>query len=300
MSALRIGVIGIPGKWSTEVLADSLEARTGFRLVVDMEDVCAELTSGKLVANGVNLCELDGLIVKKISQQYSPATLDRIELLRLAEHAGVRVFSRTETIIRMIDRLGCTMTLRNGGIPMPETVVTESRNQAVRAIREFGAAVLKPLYSTKARGMELVDGSLGETTLFEIIDRFRASNPMMYIQKKINLPGHDLGMVFLGGEYVGTYARVNQGEAWNTTIQSGGRYASHTPPQSTIDLATRAQALFGMDFTTVDVADTDDGPIVFEVSAFGGFRGVQDGMGMDASAMYADYVLKELSQCTTH
>ncbi|WP_404306951.1 GAK system ATP-grasp enzyme [Neorhodopirellula lusitana] len=303
MNALRIGVIGIPGKWSTEVLADALESRTGFRLVVSMHDVCANLTTGKLMANGTNLCELDGLIVKKISQQYSPATLDRIELLRLAEHAGVRVFSRTETIIRMIDRLGCTMTLRNGGIPMPKTVVTENRSEAIQAIEDFGCAVMKPLYSTKARGMELVNaasqagmGSLASESVGEVVDRFRAENPMMYIQQKIDLPGRDLGMVFLGGEYLGTYARVNQGEAWNTTIQSGGRYAAHTPPQSTIDLANRAQSLFGMDFTTVDVADTENGPIVFEVSAFGGFRGVKEGMEIDAATLYADYVLKEVAK----
>ncbi|QDT04007.1 Alpha-aminoadipate--LysW ligase LysX [Rubripirellula lacrimiformis] len=297
MNELRIGVVGIPGKWSTEVLADALQKRTGFRLVVSMADVCADLASGKLMAGGVDLCGLDGLIVKKISQQYSPATLDRIELLRLAEYAGVRVFSRTETIIRMIDRLGCTMTLRGGGIPMPETVVTESRVEAMQAIRRFGTAVLKPLYSTKARGMELIDGSLADSDLLDSIDRFQATNPMMYIQQKVDLPGQDLGMVFLGGKYLGTYARVSQGQAWNTTIQSGGRYAAHDPPTSTIELATRAQALFGMDFTTVDVADTKDGPIVFEVSAFGGFRGVHEGMQMDASGLYADYVIGEFNAC---
>jgi ribosomal protein S6--L-glutamate ligase len=287
-------VIGIPGKWSTDVLADALHRKTGFRLVISMADVCADLASGRLLAGGVDLCELDGLIVKKISQQYSPSTLDRIELLRLAEASGVRVFSRPETIVRMIDRLACTMTLRTGGIPMPDTIVTENRDEAVRAIRRFGTAVLKPLYSTKARGMELVDGSVEDAELFDAVDRFRAGHPMIYVQQKIDLPGQDLGMVFLGGRYLGSYARVNQSATWNTTINSGGRYAPARPPQSTIDLASRAQDLFGMDFTTVDVAETDDGPIVFEVSAFGGFRGVQEGMGRDAAVMYANYVVGEL------
>ena len=294
MSPLRIGVIGIPGKWSTEILGEAFEARTGFRQIVDMKDVCANLATGTLIAGGIDLCGLDGLVVKKISQQYSPGTVDRIELLRVAEHAGVRLFSPAETIIRMIDRLGCTLTLRNGGIPMPATIVTESRDEAMQAIRGFGTAVLKPLYSTKARGMQLIEGSMGDTELFDAIDQFRANNPMIYVQKKIDLPGRDLGMVFLGGEYIGTYARINQTQAWNTTINSGGRYAAHEPMQSTIDLAARAQGLFGMDFTTVDVAETADGPIVFEVSAFGGFRGVKEGMGIDAAGLYADYVIGEL------
>ena len=295
MNALKIGVIGIPGKWSTEVLADAIEEKTGFRLVLDMADIRADLSGKNLWAGDTNLCEMDGLIVKKISQEYSPNTLDRIELLRLAEGRGVRVFSKAETIIRMVDRLGCTMTLRNGDIPMPDTTVTENRLEALEAVKDYGAAVFKPLYSTKARGMCVLEAATPEAELLAEIDAFKAENPMMYIQKKVDLPGRDFGMVYLGGDYKGAYARIAQSDAWNTTINSGGKYALHEPPQSTIDLATQAQALFGMDFTTVDVADTPNGPIVFEVSAFGGFKGAKEGIGIDAAALYADYALKELS-----
>jgi ribosomal protein S6--L-glutamate ligase len=296
MTNIKIAVIGIPGKWSTEVLADRLEEKTGFRLVVSMADVHADLTTGALFANGVNLCELDGLIVKKISQTYDPNTLDRIDLLRLAEKHGVRVFSRPKTIITMIDRLGCTMTLRQGDIPMPDTRISEDIDYAFATVKEFGACVFKPLYSTKARGMCLIHANQSDTIIKREINAFKRDNPMMYMQKKVELAGRDYGMVFLGGTYLGTYARVSQNDSWNTTINSGGKYAPHTPPQSTIDLAHKAQALFNMDFTTVDVADTEDGPIIFEVSAFGGFKGAKDGIGIDAATLYADYAIKEISQ----
>lgn len=290
----KIAVIGIPGKWSTEVLADALEERTGFRLVLDMADVHADLESNTLWAGDVNLCELDGLAVKKISQVYSPHTLDRIELLRLAEGCGVRVFSRAETIIRMIDRLSCTVTLRNGGIPMPKTRICEDVKTALAIVRNYGEAVFKPLYSTKARGMCVISADNDEDAIIREIEAFKADNQVMYIQQKLDLPGRDYGMVFLGGQYLGTYARVSQSDSWNTTIHSGGKYALFEPPQSTIDLAAKAQALFGMDFTTVDVADTEDGPIVFEVSAFGGFKGAKEGIGIDAAALYANYILSEI------
>ncbi|SCA56596.1 RimK domain-containing protein ATP-grasp [Candidatus Terasakiella magnetica] len=296
MSKPKIAVMGIPGKWSSEVLADRLEAKTGFRLVIDMKDVSADLESGELSANGVNLCELDAIVVKKISQIYSPATLDRIELLRLAESKGLRVFSKPETIIRMIDRLGCTMTLSNGQIPMPKTRITECAKYALQTVQDFGAAVFKPLYSTKAQGMCIIEANQPHDRIYEKIEEFKNDNPVMYIQQKLDLPGRDYGMVFLGGRYLGTYARVSQNDSWNTTIKSGGKYALHEPPQSTIDLASKAQQLFNMDFTTVDVADTEDGPIVFEVSAFGGFKGALEGIGIDAADLYADYILNEVAK----
>ena len=94
MADYRIGVIGIPGKWSTETLADAVEERTGYRLVIDMGEVSLDLEDRRLLFQDQDLCQLDALIVKKISATYSPNTLDRLELLRVAEQAGVRVFSR--------------------------------------------------------------------------------------------------------------------------------------------------------------------------------------------------------------
>lgn len=300
MTDLKIGVIGIPGKWSTEVLADAVAERTGFHLVIDMAEVALDLTSdhagGALWYRGQNLCDLDGLLVKKISAEYSPNTLDRLELLRIAEQQGVRVFSPATNMLRLIDRLSCTVTLRNAGIPMPDTLVTEDVDAAAQAVNTFGAAVFKPLFSTKARGMCIIDSKADEAAIRQQIETFRQDHPMMYLQRKLELPGRDLGMVFLGGEYLGTYARVSQSkDTWNTTINSGGRYQSFDPPSDWIEMAQRAQAPFAMDFTTVDVAETDSGPIVFEVSAFGGFRGALEGAGIDAATLYVDYALTKLN-----
>jgi len=292
---IKIAVVGLVGKWSTEILADAVEEKTGFRLIVDMSQVIFDLKSRSLRYKSHDLCQLDGLIVKKISARYSPNTLDRLELLRVAEQAGVRVFSRAENILRLIDRLSCTVTLANANIPMPPTRITEDFAEAVATVEDFGEAVFKPLYSTKARGMCVIKNTNFESIKQEILS-FQAKNPMMYIQKKMALGGQDLGLVFLGGEYLGAYARISKGDAWNTTINSGGHYAAAQPSQTIIAMADKAQSLFNMDFTTVDVAETQDEPIVFEVSAFGGFKGAKEGIGIDAAALYVDYVLQKLAK----
>lgn len=291
---LKIGVIGIPGKWSTETLADAVQAKTGYRLVIDMSEVTLDLTRMQLMYRGTNLCELDGLIVKKISAEYSPSTLDRLEMLRVAEQQGVRVFSRVESMLRLIDRLSCTITLKNAGIPMPNTCITEDVEQAINTVKQYGEAVFKPLFSTKARGMTLINAKQAESEIRQQVSDFKQVNPVMYIQQKLNLSGQDLGLVFLAGNYLGTYARISQSDAWNTTIHSGGRYAAFEPSSEIIEMATQAQSLFNMDFTTVDVAITDNGPIVFEVSAFGGFRGAKEGCDVDAAALYVEHVLETI------
>jgi len=296
LADFRIGVVGLPGKWSTEVLADAVEAHTGFRLIIDMQAVSLDLASQTLIYAGQDICDLDALIIKKIAGEYSPATLDRLELLRVAEAKGVRVFSGAEKILRLIDRLSCTVSLRNAGIPMPETVVTEDVETAYKTVGNYGEAVFKPLYSTKARGMCVIRAADGEAQVRKEIRKFQNENQMMYIQKKKDLNGQDFGMVFLGGEYLGSYARVTGGDSWNTTIHHGGKYMPYEATPELIELGYRAQVPFKMDFTTVDVAITEEGPVIFEVSAFGGFRGAKEGIGIDAAGRYADYVMERLGE----
>lgn len=289
----KIAVIGTPGKWSTEALADAVEARCGHRQVIDMARVTLDLEAGTLMADGTDLATLDGLILKKVAETYSPDALDRLEMLRVAEARGVRIFSPAGRVLRLMDRLACTVTLSNAGVPMPPTTITEDVTAARAALARYGAAVFKPLFSTKARGMLVLGAEAADAEAQ--IAAFRAENPVMYIQKKAELSGHDLGMVFLDGAYVCTYARVGQDGSWNTTIHSGGRYAPYEPTPELIELGRRAQAPFGLTFTTVDIALTPEGPIVFEVSAFGGYSGARKGCGIDAAGLVADHVLKELS-----
>lgn len=286
---LKIGVIGTPGAWSSETLAHAVTDRTGERLLFDMKDVYADFEANRLFHQDTELTLLDALIIKKIDPVYSPSALDRLELLRLAVASGVSVFSDPERILRLLDRLSCTTTLRENNIPMPPTIVTESLQIAKGAVQRYDKAVLKPLFSTKARGMLVVQH--GDADLADTLEAFQKENTMFYIQKKIDMPDRDLGVVFLGGEYVATYARMKDPDSWNTTTRSGGKYAAHTSDDSLIELAHRAQAPFGLDFTCVDIVETPDGPVVFEVSAFGGFRGLSEAHGIDAAALYADYVI---------
>ena len=288
----RIGVIGVPGGWSSEKLADVMAARTGARSLIDMGRVDANLSSGEVLFEGIDLSTFDALVVKKIDSVYSPSDLNRLEILRFLEAKGVAVFSRPDNLLRLVNRLACTVTLRNAGVSMPETVFVEDVDAAIRAVIEFGRAVLKPLYSSKARGMMVVDSR--ETGWQDTVHKFKTDNKVIYLQKMVDIPGRDLGVVFLGGRYLATYARVTGGGSWNTTRLSGGKYEAHEPCREVLEIAEQAQAPFGLDFTCVDVVETVEGPKVFEVSAFGGFRGLLEANGIDAANLLADYVISEV------
>ena len=59
-----------------------------------------------------------------------------------------------------IDRSRMTVELVRAGLPVPETVITEDVAEATAAVERFGSAVLKPLFTSKGRGMQRLDPSL--------------------------------------------------------------------------------------------------------------------------------------------
>ena len=294
----KVAVVGIPGKWSTEVIADRLETITGFRLVVDMADIALDLVNSRVMCGDVDMTTLDGVVVKKISEIYAPSAEDRIRMLTFLESHGVRVFSSTNSMMQMMNRMSGTLALQRLSVPMPPTVITESIEQALATIHQFGSVVIKPLYSTKARGMMLLESSSTESELRAELNDYLDKNGIFYIQKKLELDGYDLGMVFIGGEYSCTYARVGSKDSWNTTILGGGKYQLYEPTPDLIELGRLAQSSVNLDFTTVDIALTDAGPVVFEVSAFGGFKGALEGCGVDAAEAYAQHVIRKLGEKT--
>jgi tetrahydromethanopterin:alpha-L-glutamate ligase len=289
----KIGIIGLEGAWSTGQLLDAVKKKTGNAFLVEMDKVYLDSLRKTVFCGDTDLCKFDAFIIKKIGSSYSHDHLNKLEVLRyLEERHNIRMFSAPSKIMDLLNRLSCTITLQANKIPMPPTVITTDRDIACKAVKCFKNVVLKPLYSTKARGMRLISET--DDIKHEVSCFINEGNHTMYIQKKINIGQKDYGVVFLGGKYLGTYARVKNADSWNTTINSGGKYTAHKPSSRIIDLAERAQNLFKLDFTSVDIAETDEGIFIFEVSAFGGFRGLMEASGINAAELYTDYVLGEL------
>ncbi len=284
-----IAVIGRPGAWSTERLAEALRSAGAEAVVVDLA-ACALRLPEPGVWHGGRRLEVEAAVVKKIGDTADGWTVrERLQILRHLQASGVPVWSAPDRLEIAVDRYRMTLELVHAGLPVPETVVTEDVDEATAAVERFGAAVLKPLFTSKGRGMVRLDPALDLPRIFE---RHRADGAgPFYLQRFVKHPGRDLGVAVLAGRCLGAYWRIAGDGQWMTTVLSGGRYAAADPPAEALALAERAAQRFGLLFTGVDLIETDGGFTVLEVSAFGGFRGLLDGCGVDAAPLLADTVL---------
>ena len=284
-----IAVVGQPGAWSTERLANALRAAGAEALVVDLARCALRLPEPGVWHQGRRL-DVKAAVVKKIGDTAGGWTVrERLQILRHWEASGVPVWSAPDRLDVAVDRYRMTVELVRAGLPVPETVITEDVGEALATVERFGTAVLKPLFTSKGRGMVRLDSSLD---VRRILEGHRAENAdPFYLQRFVKHPGRDLGVAVLDGRCLGAYWRIAGDGQWMTTVLSGGRYAPADPPAEAIALAERAARHFGLLFTGVDLIEADGGFTVLEVSAFGGFRGLLDGCGVDAAPRLAEAVL---------
>ncbi len=296
--SFRIGVAGIPGAWSTERLRRALDACGAETLTFDPSACSVALPGGEVWFEGQDLGALDAVVVKKLGVTTDRLTPTRVPLLFQLEHRGVRVFSPARAIADTSDRYHMTQRLADGGIPIPRTVVAESTWAAAQVIQEWGRVVLKPLFTSKGRGMLLLDR---DRPCRLALRRWRRIWQMpFYIQEFIPHAGRDIGVVILGGRVLGAYYRVAGRGAWLTTTAVGGRYDTCDVTPEMERLAVRAADVFGLEFTGVDLVEVSGGYLVYEVSAFGGFAGLWRSQGIDAAKQYAEYVVHTLTGSGRH
>ena len=226
---MKVAVIGQPAAWSTERLAQALRQKRVEVEIVDLGACSLRLPDPRLFHRGKPLDGLAGAVVKKVGDTAGGWTVrERIALLRHLENGGVPVFSEPARLELAIDRLAMTVELVHAGMPVPDTVVTESTDEALSGVETFGAAVIKPLFTSKGRGMKKLGSTYDAGTA--LAEHDAAGYGPYYLQRFVKHPGRDLGVAVLEGRVLGAYWRRAGGDQWMTTILSGGRYEAADPP----------------------------------------------------------------------
>lgn len=296
---MKVAVAGLPGAWSTERLADALRRVGADVCVLDLAACTLSLPDGRISYRGQPLERLRGVVVKKIGDAADGWVVrERLTLLADLEASGVPVLSPPARLEVALNRYRMTVELARAGIPVPETVVTEDLDEAEAVVARFGTAVLKPLFTSKGRGMHRLERTAALRPLLEA--HRRDGGGPFYLQRFVPHPGRDLAIAVLEGRCLGAYWRVAGQGQWMTTILSGGHYAAADPPTEAIDLAVRAANHFGLLFTVVDLVERPGGGFTaLEVSAFGGFRGLLSACGVDAAPSLAEAVLRRFAEAAS-
>jgi ribosomal protein S6--L-glutamate ligase len=242
------------------------------------------MCGARIEAGGIDLAAVDGVLVRMMPPGSLEQVVFRMDALHRLAAVGVAVLNPPRAVEAAVDKYLALALLAAEGLPVPPTWTGESAAEALAAFEALGGdVVVKPLFGSEGRGLIRVAELELARRVFSTLERLGA---VLYVQRVIRHPGHDVRAFVLGERVLGAIRRHAPPGDWRTNVAVGGR-----PERCALDaeaerFALRAARAVGAEMAGVDlVADLDrGGQVVLEVNAVPGWRALAERTGIDVAA----------------
>lgn len=291
---MRVAILSArPTGWHLRQLLAALAARGDEGRVLPYEGLVARIGTRCGARDGLasrrtaltdarTVGDVDAVLARIIPAGSLEQLIYRVDALHWLEERGVPVLNGPRAIERCVDKFWTSATLREAGLPTPETVVCERAEDAMTAFRAMGDVVVKPLFGSMGLGMTRVSDEDVAWRVFRAIETVRG---VFYVQRAVPHEGRDLRAFVVGDDVVGAIERsAREPGGWRTNVSRGGGARAATLPPPLRELALRAARAVGADYAGVDLLPERDGPVhVLEVNAIPGWRGLHEATGVDVA-----------------
>jgi len=292
----RIAIMTDEIGWHTRQLQAALRARGASGRCVDLADCHVDTTQAwhGLVIPGFGRELPDAALVRGIAGGSFEQVTKRLGVLHALRELGVPVYNDARAIERSVDKSMTSLLLHAAGIPTPPTWATESAAEARRIAMREGAAgqalVLKPLFGSQGKGLQLVGEVDGvHHAIPDLGDGYGA---LAYLQRFVPAatdPGFDWRVLVVGGRAVTAMRRISA--HWIHNVAQGARCEPAELTPTLAGLAEGAAQALEMDYAGVDLIPGSDGIQVLEVNGVAAWRGLQRVTGFNIARAIVDDLL---------
>jgi len=241
--------------------------------------------------NEINILkDLDALIIRPIGRGSLEEIIFRMDLLHRLQRLGMLIINPPITIERSVDKYHTLALLEEEGLPVPETVVTESLEEALKAFHELGGdIVIKPLFGSRGIGSTRVsDPDVAERLFRAIIFH----HGVLYLQRFIQHGVSDVRAFIVGNRVIATMRRVASN--WKTNVSLGAKPVALKPSEELERLAVKATEVVGCKIAGVDILESGEGLVIIEVNSQPGWRGLQSVASVNIAEEIVRFIVSSL------
>jgi ribosomal protein S6--L-glutamate ligase len=235
-------------------------------------------------AAGHDLMSADGVLVRMMPPGSLEQVVFRMDALHRIAAAGVPVLNPPRAVEAAVDKYATCALLEAADIPVPPVWTGESATEALAAFEALGGdVVVKPLFGSEGRGLMRISEPEMAWRTFHTLQRLSA---VLYLQRFVRHPGHDLRVFVLRGRAIGVMRRHATCGGWRTNVSLGGRAEPCRLDPEAERLALAAARSIGAEMAGVDlIHDLDgNGLVVLEINAVPGWRALSRVTGVDVAA----------------
>lgn len=242
------------------------------------------------VGSDVKLEELDAAVVRGLGSVTTLETLlRRVNLLKQLESRGTIVVNPVNSIVMARDKHLSMMELRKAGLAVPETAVAEDVFDAVEIAKKWGKVVIKPLIGSMGYGSILANDP---DMVYNVGRLLQMHGLPIYIQRYVRKYDRDIRVFVVRDRVLGAMYRYCPEGTWKTNVSQGARTETAELTREISEIALRAAGALNLLYTGVDLGETDEGYVVYEVNATPQWEGFTRTTGINPAEHIADMVIE--------
>ncbi|MEM7101165.1 MAG: 30S ribosomal protein S6--L-glutamate ligase [Pseudomonadota bacterium] len=211
-------------------------------------------------------------------------------VVRQFEMMGVYCVNESVAITRARDKLRSLQLLSRRGVGIPVTSMANSPDDVAGLIREVGGAplVIKLLEGTQGIGVVLAETRKAAES---VIQAFMGINSSILVQEFIGeAGGSDVRAFVVGGRVIAAMQRQAPEGEFRSNLHRGGKASLVRLTKEERETAVRAARVMGLNIAGVDMLRAERGPLVMEVNASPGLRGIEEATGRDIAGLIISFM----------
>lgn len=204
------------------------------------------------------------------------------------------VFStaRSSGILQARNKVTTLQIMAKKGIPIPETVFSINPENVEEQIKLLGGppVIIKLQEGTQGKGVMLAES---KKSAISMIDTLYNMNTSILLQQYIEeANGEDIRVIVVGNKIVASMKRTSGLDDFRSNVHRGGNIEpiQLTPKEKFI--ALNATKHLGLGIAGVDMIRSDNGPLLIEVNASPGLKGIEAATGINVAKHMVYYVEK--------
>lgn len=295
---MNIAVLGNPHSWYLHDLqraANENGRKVEFH-ALPFSTMRAGIRNGKaddLSAAQKPFQEFDAILVRTMPPGSLEQVIFRMNALYLYERSGGLVLNCARSIEIAVDKYLSLALLAQLNLAVPETIVCQTSEEALTAYDQLGGdVVMKPVFGGEGRGITRISDPALAIRAFRMLEQLEG---VIYLQKFIAHDGSDI-RVFVLGDKTFSMRRQNLHD-WRTNISLGGQGHPYEASREVLNLARQAAAAVQAEIAGVDIVFTPEGtPVILEVNAVPGWRGLAKVTEVDISLKVTRYLAQRINE----
>jgi ribosomal protein S6--L-glutamate ligase len=285
---MKIAILG-PGKdasgYSTQRLVEEAKKQFKKSELVPLSEVMLKVNDGMdALWDDKSLLDYDYILPRIDSKRAQIG----YHVFRFLDETDVKKPYPATAIVTAHNKFLTLMEMVNRGIPVPETLITASKEMAGKIIdKQKMPVIMKLLSGFGGEGVMIMESREAAKATIHTMKTLRQE---ILIEKYLENPGEDIRGIVAGDEVIASFKRIANAGEKKANIHLGGRGVDFKLTPEMQEIALNSAKAIDSKICAIDMVESKGKVYVIEANINPGLKGIEKATNINVAQRIIDYV----------